>query len=192
DAAGLSPRNVALEVLESVLVENDEDPAIRTVAALAAAGFSVELDDFGTGHASIANLQKMQVHRIKIDRGFVTGLDRRAESRKIVGGIVGLASSLSIQTLAEGVETAAEAAAARDLGCELAQGFFIGRPMPREAAERWIRAWTPAAFVAELNRAATAASARPEDEAEAEATSGALAAAQPSEPPGPSARRRHG
>lgn len=150
DAAGLSPRNVALEVLESVLVEDDEDPAIRTVAALAAAGFSVELDDFGTGHASIANLQKLQVHRIKIDRSFITGLDRRAESRKIVGGIVGLASSLAIQTLAEGVETMEEAATARDLGCELAQGYVVGRPMPKDAAERWIRAWNPEAFMASL------------------------------------------
>ena len=150
DAAGLSPRNVALEVLESVLVEDDHDPAIRTVAALAAAGFSVELDDFGTGHASINNLLKMRVHRIKIDRAFVTALDRREESRKIVGGIVGLASSLGIQTLAEGVETTEEAAAARALGCELAQGFLIGRPMPREAAERWIRHWDAEAFMRSL------------------------------------------
>ena len=160
DSAGLTPEDIAIEVLETMLVEHDDDPAVRTVAALAAAGFSVELDDFGTGHAALANLLKFKVHRLKIDRSLIRGIDMDGDRRKILRSMVALAESLGVEVLAEGVETAAEAAVAADAGCEAAQGFLIARPMPRELAERWITSWQPAEFMNSLHVASETATQR--------------------------------
>ncbi|SET84181.1 putative bifunctional diguanylate cyclase/phosphodiesterase [Oceanicella actignis] len=138
EGAGLRPEDVAVEILESALIDDDSDPIIRNVAALAAVGFSIELDDFGTGHASISNLQKFRVDRIKIDRGFISGLDRSARKRKLAAAMIGLARSLEIEALAEGVETAEERRILTEMGCDLLQGFGIARPMPAHMARAWL------------------------------------------------------
>ncbi len=148
DAAGLEPENVAIEILESVLIDDDEDPVIRNIAALASAGFSIDLDDFGTGHASISNLQKFRVHRIKIDRSFVAGVDADPSRRKIAAAMINLAHSLDIEALAEGVETPAERRELEALGCDHIQGFGLGRPMPFADALSWLEARRGAARAA--------------------------------------------
>ena len=140
DAAGLEPRNVGVEILESVLIEDDNDPMIRNVAALSAAGFSVELDDFGTGHASIANLKKFRVNKIKIDRSFITDIDTQPEQQKITRAMINLAHSLDVEALVEGVETQAELRRLRAMGCDAVQGYLVGRPMSEADALAWLRA----------------------------------------------------
>ncbi|MGG7565573.1 putative bifunctional diguanylate cyclase/phosphodiesterase [Rhodovulum sp. DZ06] len=140
DAAGLEPRNIGVEILESVLIEDDSDPMIRNVAALSAAGFSVELDDFGTGHASIANLKKFRVNKIKIDRSFVTDIDTQPEQQKITRAMINLAHSLDVEALVEGVETHAELRRLRAMGCDAVQGYLVGRPMSEADATAWLKA----------------------------------------------------
>ena len=134
----IGPDRIAIEVLETVIAQTSNDTIVRNLRAFAEQGFKIDLDDFGTGHASIANIKRFAVARIKIDRSFVTQIDRDMEQQKIVSAIVTLADRLDLETLAEGVETQAELAVLQQLGCQHAQGFGIGRPMPFQNVAGWI------------------------------------------------------
>ena len=136
----LEPRDVCLEILESVLVEEEGDAVAKNIASLSRIGFHIDLDDFGTGHASIATLQRFCVDRIKIDRSFIANIDTDPEQQKVAGAMIDLAHSLDVTVLAEGVETDAEYTQAAEMGCEFLQGYGIGKPMSEEAATEWIRA----------------------------------------------------
>ncbi|MFV0493084.1 MAG: putative bifunctional diguanylate cyclase/phosphodiesterase [Pseudorhodobacter sp.] len=140
DRFNLAPERLSIEVLETVVAETDNDIIVRNIAALASLGCGIDMDDFGTGHASIGNIRRFSIGRIKIDRSFVTHVDRDPEQRKIVAAILSMAERLGMETLAEGVETAAEQAILAQLGCNHVQGFHIARPMPVEKTEAWIRA----------------------------------------------------
>lgn len=142
EARSLSPDDLCIEVLESVLVEDGHDDTAKNVTALSRAGFRVDLDDFGTGHASIATLQRFPVDRIKIDRSFVTDIDTMVEQQKVTGAMIDLAHSLGVKALAEGVETEGEWAKLTELGCDHLQGFCIGRPMPAAEVEPWLTEWS--------------------------------------------------
>ena len=140
DRRGLQPERLVIEVLESVVADPADGVIERNIAALARAGCGIDLDDFGTGHASIANIRRFAVGRLKIDRSFVSGLDTDPAQRRLVGAIVLMARELRLGTVAEGVETAAEAKALADLGCEALQGYHIARPLPLSEIQAWLRA----------------------------------------------------
>ena len=135
---GIKPDNLRLELLESTLLDERSEQVVKNVHKLIQAGFSVELDDFGTGHAAIATLRKFSVSRIKIDRSLVKDIDTDAELRVITGAIINLAARLGVSVLAEGVETPDEQTALNTMGCVLAQGYHHGRPMPLEALRNWV------------------------------------------------------
>jgi diguanylate cyclase (GGDEF)-like protein len=126
--AGLPPGRFDIELTETALV-NDTARARAVILELKRAGLTVTLDDFGTGYSSLSYLAEMTFDRIKIDRSFVRTLDK-PESAKIVDAIIGLSRSLGVDTVAEGVETEAQAAKLRGMGCRNAQGYLFGRPMP--------------------------------------------------------------
>jgi diguanylate cyclase len=128
-------------VLETVLVRGETDLVVRNLQGLAATGFRVELDDFGTGHASISNVRRFRAERIKIDRSFVRDIEASQEQLRLVASIVAMARALGIRTLAEGVESEQEEAALRNLGCDDVQGYRIARPMPRGDATSWLAAY---------------------------------------------------
>ena len=136
----VDPGRIAIEVLETVLIKSDTDMVVRNLRGLASAGFHVELDDFGTGHASIANLRRFAVSRIKIDRSFIAGIETSAEQQKLTASMIAMAHALGIGTLAEGVETAAAAAMLRRLGCDFFQGFFVAEAMPLGETLPWLKA----------------------------------------------------
>ena len=92
-----------------MLIKTDTDMVVRNLRGLASAGFHVELDDFGTGHASIANLRRFMVNRIKIDRSFIAGIETSEEQQTLTASMIAMAHALGIGTLAEGVETEAAA-----------------------------------------------------------------------------------
>ena len=115
-----------------------DDVIARNVAGLAALGCRIELDDFGTGHASITSIRRFDVSRIKIDRSFVAKADKDPKQQKLVSAILTMAERLELDTLAEGVETAGEHALLAQLGCGHVQGFGIARPMPLEHTLDWI------------------------------------------------------
>ncbi|MFN3642972.1 MAG: putative bifunctional diguanylate cyclase/phosphodiesterase [Gemmobacter sp.] len=139
DRFDLTPDRIAVEILETVVAQTDNDVIVRNVAALAQMGCCIDLDDFGTGHTSITNLRRFAVRRLKIDRSFVTRLDEDREQQRMVAAILSLAERLGLDTLAEGVETAGEHAVLAQLGCGHLQGFGIARPMPFDDTADWMR-----------------------------------------------------
>lgn len=138
DRFDLGADRLAVEILETVVSSGPGDAVSRNIQALAKLGCKIDLDDFGTGNASIAAIKRFHVTRIKIDRSFVAKSDRDEEQRMVVSAILGLAERLRIETLAEGVETVGEHALLAQLGCGHVQGFGIGRPMPFEKTMEWI------------------------------------------------------
>uniref|UniRef100_UPI0040475F02 EAL domain-containing protein n=3 Tax=Yoonia sp. TaxID=2212373 RepID=UPI0040475F02 len=138
------PANLRIELLESTLLDERSSVIVDNVHRLIAHGFSIELDDFGTGHAAIATLRKFAVGRIKIDRSLVEGIDTDPELRVITGAIINLADRLGVSALAEGVETAQEQCALQELGCGDAQGYLHARPMPLPDLRAWITAYQTA------------------------------------------------
>jgi EAL domain-containing protein (putative c-di-GMP-specific phosphodiesterase class I)/GGDEF domain-containing protein len=139
DRFDLPPRRLTVEVLESVVIPASDDVVTRNIRALADLGCAIDLDDFGTGHASIASIRRFQVSRLKIDRSFVTRIDRDADQQRMLSAMLTMADQLGLDTLAEGVETAGEHAVVAELGCGFVQGFGIARPMPIEQTSGWIR-----------------------------------------------------
>jgi len=138
DRFDLAPSRLTVEVLETVIADTQNDVVVANIAALAELGCGVDLDDFGTGHASITSIRRFSVRRLKVDRSFVTRVDEDREQQKMVAAILSLAERMGLDTLAEGVETPAEHAMLAQLGCRHVQGFGIGRPMPLEATADWI------------------------------------------------------
>lgn len=139
DRFDLAAERLTVEILESVVAETDNDVVVHNVSALAKLGCGIDLDDFGTGHASLSSIRRFSVNRIKIDRSYVTRVDSDLAQQRMVGAILSMAERLGIQTLAEGVETIGEHAHLAQLGCSHVQGFAIARPMPLIQTEEWLR-----------------------------------------------------
>ena len=146
DGAGLVPADICVELLESAMIEDADDPVTKTLGRLSDLGFPIELDDFGTGHAAISTLHLVKLNGIKIDRSFVTRLHERPEQQHLTRGILRISRALNISTLAEGVESDEERQLLIDLGCEMIQGFSIAHPMSGDETTHWIKSYQPQAF----------------------------------------------
>ncbi|MEY8830273.1 putative bifunctional diguanylate cyclase/phosphodiesterase [Sedimentitalea sp. XS_ASV28] len=142
DRFDLAPERLSVEILETVVSDCPDDTVTRNIAGLASLGCRIDLDDFGTGQASIAAIRRFAVSRIKIDRSFVTKADRDPDQQRLVGAILSMAERLDMETLAEGVETVGEHALLAQLGCDHVQGFGIARPMPFEQTLEWAASHT--------------------------------------------------
>lgn len=129
EAAGFSLKRLVLEITESALIDNI-DQAQSIAKELKALGVSLALDDFGTGYSSLRHLQALPFDELKIDASFVREMSETKESRKIVAAIIGLGHSLSLTTVAEGIETAKQAEMLLRLGCDVGQGWLYGPPVP--------------------------------------------------------------
>jgi EAL domain-containing protein (putative c-di-GMP-specific phosphodiesterase class I) len=134
EATGIPPRCLKLEITESAVM-HDAEAAERTLRQLRGLGIRLAIDDFGTGYSSLAYLKRFQVDTVKIDRSFVNGLGHNAQDSAIVRSVVALARTLELSVTAEGIETPAQQAQLRLLGCEFGQGYLFGRPQPWQAAE---------------------------------------------------------
>jgi EAL domain-containing protein (putative c-di-GMP-specific phosphodiesterase class I) len=131
-AAGLAPWRLELEITENAFV--DGDAAISsTLAKLRAIGVKIALDDFGTGYSSLHYLGRLPIDTIKIDQGFVRAMRKEPTAAATVGAIVALAKAHGKRLVAEGVETAEDAARLAAMGCEYAQGYHFGKPMDAQA-----------------------------------------------------------
>jgi diguanylate cyclase (GGDEF)-like protein/PAS domain S-box-containing protein len=135
DRHGLAPGSLALEITESVLMEEAHAP-VTVLASLREYGLRLMLDDFGTGYSSLAYLRRFPLDVLKIDRSFVAGLGRDDEDSAIVAAIVQMARTLGLTVVAEGVERPEQLERLRELECELAQGRLIAEPMPAAELER--------------------------------------------------------
>ncbi|HEU4676350.1 MAG TPA: EAL domain-containing protein, partial [Motilibacteraceae bacterium] len=126
----LEPAALVVEVTETVATR---PAALDTLAQVAELGLQIAVDDFGTGHSSLARLARFPVHFLKIDRQFVVNADRDPRDRVVLRAVAELAHALGLLTVAEGIETEAQLAVVQEAGCDLLQGFLLGRPAPADA-----------------------------------------------------------
>jgi EAL domain-containing protein (putative c-di-GMP-specific phosphodiesterase class I) len=125
----LPAERLELEITETVLLDGDEK-SVADLHALKSMGVSIVLDDFGIGYSSMKYLQMFPFDKIKIDKSFIQSMTSRADSAAIVSAIAGLGRALDMQTTAEGVESTEQLELVRIAGCQLAQGYLFGRPVP--------------------------------------------------------------
>ncbi len=137
--SGLAAHRLELEVTETVLLEKSDDTLIA-LRALRQLGAQIAMDDFGTGYSSLSYLQKFPFDKIKIDRTFVSGLGQSQNSTEIVRAVLAIGNSLKIRVSAEGIETAEQLAALRELGCQEGQGYYFGKPVPAAAISTSLKA----------------------------------------------------
>jgi len=134
------PRRLELEILETSALE-DLAQVVQSILACQALGVRLALDDFGTGYSSLTHLRHLPAEVIKIDQSFVRDMLDDADDLAIVKGVIGLADAFRREVIAEGVETIAHGDQLLRLGCELAQGYGIARPMPAAELPAWVRGW---------------------------------------------------
>jgi predicted signal transduction protein with EAL and GGDEF domain len=137
--SGVAPELLNIEITESAILEKS-DAAIAALAAIRALGVGIHIDDFGTGYSSLSYLANFPLSGVKVDRSFVTAIDRRGDQAKIVRAIIALAHELGLIVVAEGVETQAESRSILGMSCELAQGYLFHAPLAVEDARDVIAA----------------------------------------------------
>jgi EAL domain-containing protein (putative c-di-GMP-specific phosphodiesterase class I) len=139
---GTSPRDLTLEIAERRLMPPSSAP-LENLLRLRMRRFGLSIDDFGTGHSSLAQLRDVPFTELKIDRSFVQGARYDQIIRPVLEGSIGIARRMRMESVAEGVETEDDWHLLRDIGCDSAQGWFIGRPMAPDRVPQWLEEWTP-------------------------------------------------
>jgi len=129
-----------LEVLETSAL-GDMKHVSAIMQACCELGVSFALDDFGTGYSSLTHLRRLPAHLVKIDQSFVRDMLDDQDDCAIVEGVISLANAFQRDVIAEGVETKEHGKKLMQLGCELAQGYGIAKPMPAEDVPEWVRVW---------------------------------------------------
>jgi diguanylate cyclase len=138
-SSGVRPERLLIEMTETALL-SDPDRAGRSLRRLAAAGIRVSLDDFGQGQTSLGYLSTLPLHEVKIDKSFVVDMLEDRSHAAIVRSVIELAHNLGFEVVAEGVETQAILDELEVLGCDIAQGFLLARPMPATHLPGWLLA----------------------------------------------------
>lgn len=134
---GLAPEYLELEITESMVMENPERAA-AILHELRAVGVKLAIDDFGTGYSSLGYLKRFPVDTLKIDRSFIKDVPADADDVAITHAVIAMGHSLRLLTVAEGVETRAQADFLANNGCDLMQGYLISRPLPMEDMDRFL------------------------------------------------------
>ena len=134
---GADPRQIEMEITESVIVGGHEE-AIAALRKLDALGIRIAIDDFGTGYSGLSYLKQFPIDTVKIDQSFIRDLTIDTEDEAIVRAIIAMSKSLKLSVIAEGVESAEQLSMLRELGCDLAQGYYFSRPLSIEAADAFI------------------------------------------------------
>jgi EAL domain-containing protein (putative c-di-GMP-specific phosphodiesterase class I) len=128
EEAGIAPHLLELELTESLSMA-DPERSLAIMHRLRALGVTLSIDDFGTGYSSFAYLKRLPIDKLKIDKSFVHDMVHSEDARAIVQAIVAMAHRMHLRVVAEGVESAAQALALRELGCDQAQGYYYARPL---------------------------------------------------------------
>ncbi|KJS10215.1 MAG: histidine kinase [Hoeflea sp. BRH_c9] len=140
DGVPIEAGTLSFELLESIFLDDQNETIVANIEQLKAMGIDIEIDDFGTGFASIVSLIQVRPARLKIDRQLVKPIVNSDSQRRLVASIIEIGQSLGIKVIAEGVETMEHAAILRDLGCDTLQGFALARPMSSEKLMEFVRA----------------------------------------------------
>src|SRR5690606_26571910 len=137
DEAGISLKRIIMELTETAVMTDPED-ALRVMTELNALGIRLSIDDFGTGYSSLSYLKQLPVDEIKIDRSFVMEMAKNSDDEVIVHTTLTMGHNLSMEVVAEGIEDATTLRKLKDMGCDLAQGYHIARPMPGADFFTWL------------------------------------------------------
>ena len=140
--SALDPHRLTIEVTESTAMA-DRETGFRALRELSAAGVRIAIDDFGTGYSSLDHLREMPADILKIDRSFVAGMAANSPDSALVAAAIAMGRALEMEVVAEGIETAEQAADLRELGCPLGQGFLFSRPLPPEELDELLEADVP-------------------------------------------------
>lgn len=136
--------SLSFELVESIFLDETDQLVADNIERIRKLGIDIEIDDFGTGHASIVGLLNISPARLKIDRQFITHITELPEHSRLVASIIEIGHSLGIEVVAEGVETIEQAHHLSDLGCDVLQGYVFARPMSAEALDPFVREWSSA------------------------------------------------
>ena len=134
---GVSSEQLILEITESALME-DTTSSIITLEELKSLGVGISIDDFGTGYSSMAYFKNIPANEIKIDQSFVFYMLKNEMDQHVVNTIIELAHGFSLKVVAEGVEDVDTYNALKELGCDIAQGFYLAKPMPQTEFIKWV------------------------------------------------------
>ncbi|KQQ97362.1 EAL domain-containing protein [Massilia sp. Leaf139] len=136
DASGIDPRSLVIELTETAVMENLGE-AVAVLHELKALGVRIALDDFGTGYSSLSSLSTLPIDKLKIDQSFVRAIDSGDASRAVIDAVIALGKSLSLELVAEGIETQQAWDFLRERGCHQGQGYFFSRPLAPDALRLW-------------------------------------------------------
>jgi EAL domain-containing protein (putative c-di-GMP-specific phosphodiesterase class I) len=142
--SSVDPSKLTLEITETSVM-SDAEYAMRVLNRLSAMGLTLAIDDFGTGYSSLSYLKRLPVNEVKIDKSFVLNMQEDENDAVIVRSIIDLARNLGLRVVAEGVETTDAWEALRGMGCDIAQGYYISRPLPADQFGAWLETVTPTA-----------------------------------------------
>jgi len=135
--SGFDPARLDLEITETAAIQ-DLPQTQRTISRLRELGCGISLDDFGTGYSSLSQIHALSLTKLKVDRTFVTDIHLDPASFKIVKSLIALCQDMQLECIVEGVESAAELAALKNLGCTRAQGYLFSKPMPACDISAWL------------------------------------------------------
>lgn len=138
DKSGLEAQYLDVELTESLALK-DIDHAVHQMEEIKSLGVKLSMDDFGTGYSSLSYIQILPITLLKLDRSFVMYLEEDEISREIVSAVIRIAKSKKIETIAEGIETSGQVDILKESGCDLAQGYFFGKPMPADKFEEFMQ-----------------------------------------------------
>jgi EAL domain-containing protein (putative c-di-GMP-specific phosphodiesterase class I) len=138
---GAEPGNLTIEITESTFMA-DPDRSFEVMSELKDMGISVAVDDFGTGYSSLSYFKSIPARELKIDRSFVMNMVRDLVDQKLVRTVINLAHEFDLKVVAEGVEDEASLQMLMELGCDIAQGYFFGKPMPAAQFQTWLQGHT--------------------------------------------------
>ena len=135
---GMQAHHLELELTESALITNSED-TLQMLQQIKALGVHIALDDFGTGYSSLTHLKRFPIDVVKIDKSFVLDILHDPDDAAIIEAVITMGQTLGLRVVAEGVENEAQLAFLRERGCKEMQGFYLGRPMPADTLQAWLR-----------------------------------------------------
>ncbi len=152
----IQPGRVSFELLESIFLDDADDLNTENIEGLKKLGINIDVDDFGTGHASIVGLLRLNPNRMKIDRQLIFNIVENESQRRLVRSLIEIGKSQNIEVCAEGVETAEHANILTRLGCDYLQGFYFAKPMPFESVEPFVKSgdWRKLPYAHELDQVA--------------------------------------
>ncbi|SCX31542.1 Bacteriophytochrome cph2 [Agrobacterium sp. DSM 25558] len=154
DRLHIQPGTLSFELLESIFLDDSDETAIHNMQTLRQLGIDIEIDDFGTGHASIIGLLKVNPSTLKVDRELVRLAPQSTEQRKLLSSIIDIGHSLGIKVVAEGVETAEHIRILQDMGCDSLQGYALCRPLPAHQIQSFVAAEAWRSAPSKIQRAA--------------------------------------